>query len=78
MNPCSYNPNANEKNLKKKEKKRKKGKETYVLESVPLESFEPEVRRASLTSLLHPREGVSPRLRRGIMIAHQATHLPQL
>ena len=33
------------KKKRKKKKREKKGKETYLLEGVPLESFEPEVRR---------------------------------
>ena len=41
-----------------------------MLEGVPLESFEPEVRCAPLMPLLCPREGASPRLRRGVVTAH--------
>ena len=53
-NPCSYIPDAGEKNEKKKKKRKKKkkkrekkgkGKETYLLEGAPLESFEPEARQ---------------------------------
>ena len=79
---CSYIPDAGEKNEKtkkkkgkkkrKKEKKRKKkGEETYLLNGAPLESFEPEVRRAPLTPLPRPWEGASAQLRRGATTVHR-------